>query len=134
MDDTASLQRRLCVWHPRSEDIEVLGQNGIKVVYIEGTIHWLRGKQHNYGHLTVATGTHDIQSPLNNAEVLPKEERNKVALRLMSWCTFRMSNPLRELLAALGAACALPTTTDIDLVLLASRHGVIVDTVGRLKA
>ena len=63
-----------------------------------------------------------------------KEERNKAALRLMSWCTVRMPNPLRELLAALGAACALPATTDIDLVLLASRHGVMVETVGGLKA
>ena len=129
----------LCVWHPRSEDIEVLGQNGIEVVYIEGTIHWLGGKKHNYGHLTVAElppGTHDIHSHslLNNEGVLPKAERNKAALRLMSWCTFRMPNPLRELLAALGAACALPATTDIDLALLASRHGVMADTVGGLKA
>ena len=127
----------LCVWHPRSEDIEVLGQNGIEVVYIEGTIHWLGGKKHNYGHLTVAElppGTHDIHSLLNNEGVLPKEERNKAALRLMSWCTFRTPNPLRELLAALGAACALPTTTDIDLVLLASRHGVMVENAGGLKA
>ena len=85
----------LCVWHPRSEDIEVLGQNGIEVVYIEGTIHWLGGKKHNYGHFTVAklpAGTHDIHSLLNNKGVLPKDERNKAALRLMSWCTFRMAN------------------------------------------
>ena len=52
----------------------------------------------------------------------------------MSWCTFRMPNSLRRLLAALGAACALPDTTDIDLVLLASHHGVTAETVGGLKA
>ena len=45
----------------------------------------------------------------------------------MSWCTFRMSNPLRELLAGLH-------TEDSDLVLLASRHGVMVDDAGELKA
>ena len=127
----------LCVWHPRREDMDALGLNGIEVVYIEGTTHWLGGKKHNYGHLTVAElppGTHDIHSLLNNEGVLPKAERNKAALRLMSWCTFRMPNSLRKILAALGAACALPDTTDIDLVLLASHHGVTAETVGGLKA
>ena len=60
----------------------MLGQNGIEVVYIEGTIHWLGGKKHNYGHLTVAElppDTHDIHSLLNNEGVLPKEKRNKAA-------------------------------------------------------
>ena len=59
----------LCVWHPRSEDIQALEQNGIQVVYVEGAIHWLGGKKHNYGHFTVAelpAGTHDIHSLLNN--------------------------------------------------------------------
>ena len=42
----------LCVWHPRAEDIDILGQNGIEVAYIEGTIQWLGGKKHNYGHFT----------------------------------------------------------------------------------
>ena len=123
--------------HPRSEDMEALGLNGVEVVYIEGATHWLGGKKHNYGHLTVAElppGTHGIHSLLNNEGVLPKAERNKAALRLMSWCTFRMPNSLRRLLAALGAACALPDTTDIDLVLLASHHGVTAETVGGLKA
>ena len=100
----------LCVWHPRSEDMDALGLNGIEVVYIEGTTHWLGGKKHNYGHLTVAElppGTHDIHSLLNNEGVLPKAERNKAALRLMSWCTFRMPNSLRRLLAAIGSCvCA----------------------------
>ena len=44
----------LCVWHPRKEDVEVLGQNSIEVVYIEGTVHWFGGMKHNYGHFTVA--------------------------------------------------------------------------------
>ena len=35
-----------------------------------------------------------------------------------------MPNPLRDLLARLGDACAQPDTEDGDLVLLASRHGV----------
>ena len=35
----------LCVWHLRSKNIEVLGQNGIEVVYIEGAIHWFEGKE-----------------------------------------------------------------------------------------
>ena len=55
----------LCVWHPRIEDIQALEQNGIQVVYVEGAIHWLGGKKHNYGHFTVAElpiGTHDPQS------------------------------------------------------------------------
>ena len=127
----------LCVWHPRAEDIDILGQNGIQVTYIEGAIQWLGGKKHNYGHFTVAdlpTGTHDIHSLLNHDGVLPKDERNKAALRLMSWCTFRMPNPLRDLLARLGDACAQPDTEDSDLVLLASRHGAMVETVGDLKA
>ena len=118
----------LCVWHPRAEDLATLGQNGIQVTYIEGAIHWFGGKKHNYGHFTVAdlpTGTHDIYSLLNHDGVLPKNERNKAALRLMSWCTFRMPNPLRELLARLGDACAQPDTEDGDLVLLASRHGAM---------
>ena len=127
----------LCVWHPRSEDIDILGQNGIEVVYIEGTTQRLGGKKHNYGHFTVAelpTGTHDIHSLLNNEGVLPKNERNKAALRLMSWCAFRMPNPLRGLLAGLGAACANPNTEDRDLVLLASHHGGMVEDAGELKA
>ena len=127
----------LCVWHPRAEDLATLGQNGIQVTNIEGAIHWFGGKKHNYGHFTVAdlpTGTHDIHSLLNHDGVLPKDERNKAALRLMSWCTFRMPNPLRELLARLGDACAQPDTEDGDLVLLASRHGAMVETVGDLKA
>ena len=76
----------LCVWHPRSEDIQNLEQNGIQVVYIEGAIHWLGGKKHNYGHLTVAelpTGTHDIYSLLNYEGVLPRDERHKAAMRLV---------------------------------------------------
>ena len=124
----------LCVWHPRAEDIDILGKNGIQVTYIEGAIQWLGGKKHNYSYFTVAdlpTGTHDIYRLLNYDGVLPKDERNKAALRLMSWCTFRMPDPLRELLARLGDACALPDTEDRDLVLLASwlklrassRHG-----------
>ena len=101
----------LCVWHPRRDDVLNLEQNGIQVVYIEGAIHWLGGKKHNYGHLTVAelpTGTHDIYSLLNNEGVLPRDERHKAAMRLMSWCTFRMPSPLRNLLAALSLACAHP--------------------------
>ena len=38
----------LCVWHPRKEDILNLEQNGIQVVYIEGALHWLGEKKHNY--------------------------------------------------------------------------------------
>ena len=127
----------LCVWHPQSEDIQDLEQNGIQVVYIEGAIHWLGGKKHNYGHLTATdlpAGTHDIYSLLNYEGVLPREERHKAALRLMSWCTFRMPSPLRELLAALSAACARPSTEDMDLVLLASRHEAPAQNPGELKA
>ena len=70
----------LCVWHPRSEDMDALGLNGIEVVYIEGTTHWLGGKKHNYGHLTVAElppGTHDIHSLLNNKACCPKRSATK---------------------------------------------------------
>ena len=100
----------LCVWHPRAENIDILAVADLP------------------------TGTHDIHSLLNHDGVLPKDERNKAALRLMSWCTFRMPNPLRDLLARLGDACAQPDTEDGDLVLLASRHGAMVETVGDLKA
>ena len=127
----------LCVWHPRIEDIQALEQNGILVVYVEGAIHWLGGKKHNYGHFTVAElpiGTRDIHNLLNNEGVLPRDERNKAATRLMSWCTFRMPYPLRGLLSKLSSACALPSTEDMDLVLLASRHGAPVETAGGLKS
>ena len=53
---------------------------------------------------------------------------------LMSWCTYGMPNALKELLARLGDACAQPDTEDGDLVLLASRPGAMVETVGDLKA
>ena len=52
----------LCVWHPRAEDIDILGQNGIQVTYIEGAIQWLGGKKHNYGHFTVA----DLPVPMTS--------------------------------------------------------------------
>ena len=80
-------------------------------------------------------GVGSVVGPLLNYDgVLPKDERNKAALHLMSWCTFRMSNLLRELLARLGDACAQSDTEDRDLVLLASRHGAMVETAGELKA
>ena len=109
---------------------------GSKSPILKARFIGLEGRS-NYGHLTVAdlpTGTHDIHSLLNHDGVLPKDERNKAALRLMSWCTFRMPDPLRELLARLGDACAQPNTEDGDLVLPASRHGAMVETAGELKA
>ena len=127
----------LCVWHPQTDDIQVLEQNGIQVVYIEGAVRWLGGKKHNYGHLTATdlpAGTHDIYSLLNFAGVLPREERHKAALRLMSWCTFRTPPSLKALLTALSDACANPSTTDVDLVLLASRNDAPAQTPGELKA
>ena len=79
-------------------------------------------------------GTHDIYSLLNYEGVLPREERHKAALRVMSWCTFRTPSSLRALLAALNAARAHPSTEDVDLVLLASRHEAPAHTPGELKA
>ena len=107
-------KRRLRVWHPTIEDIQVLADPTI-----EGTIHWFGGKKH--GHLIAAdlpARTHD----LNYDRILPREERHKAALRLMSWCTFRMPPELGALLTAPSDRCAIPSTTDEDLVLLASRH------------
>ena len=45
-----------------------------------------------------------------------------------------MPYPLRGLLSKLSSACAQPSTEDIDLVLLASRHGAPVETAGGLKS
>lgn len=122
------------MWHPSSEDIAALSEKAIRVVYLYGTQPWMGPRKHNYGHLVrseLAPGHYSIKDVLNVNGVLPQEERRKAAMRLMSWCTFRMPPAYREVLQALSELTSLPNTQDIDLVAKAGELQFMVeDTLG----
>ena len=91
---------------------------------------------HSYGHFVFSDlkpGTFSLAKILNVPGVVPLFEKQKAPLRLMSWCTYRMSDSSKELLQVLSTRCGEPTTTDAHLVSIAQSGLPTVDTVPLLK-
>ena len=112
----------LCVWRPTKEDLALLNDHGIEVTLISGNALWMGKRNHSYGHFVFSglePGTFSISKLLNVPGVVPLFEKQKAPLRLMSWCTYRMSESSKHLLQTLSARCGDPTTTEDQLVSIA---------------
>ena len=116
------LDDELCVWRPSEEDVAQLNDHGIEVTRVSGHALWMGKKNHSYGHLVfsgLTPGEFSIDKILNVPGVVPLYEKQKAPLRLMSWCTYCMSDSSKYLLQTLSARCGEPTTTDELLVSIA---------------
>ena len=126
----------LCVWRPTKEDLALLNDHGIEVTLVSGNALWMGKRNHSYGHFVFSglePGTFSISKLLNVPGVVPLFEKQKAPLRLMSWCTYRMSEPSKHLLQTLSARCGDPTTTEDQLVSIAQLGLPRVNTVLALK-
>ena len=126
----------LCVWRPTKEDLALLNDHGIEVTLISGNALWMGKRNHSYGHFVFSglePGTFSISKVLNVPGVVPLFEKQKAPLRLMSWCTYRMSESSKHLLQTLSARCGDPTTTEDQLVSIAQLGLPRVNTVLALK-
>ena len=113
------LDDELCVWRPSQEDVAQLTDHGIEFPAMPSG--WVK-KNHSYGHLVfsgLTPGEFSIDKILNVPGVVPLYEKQKAPLRLMSWCTYCMSDSSKYLLQTLSARCGEPTTTDELLVSIA---------------
>ena len=122
----------LCVWRPTKEDLDLLIDHGIEVTLISGNALWMGKRNHSYGHFIFSglePGTFSISKVLSVPGVVPLFEKQKAPLRLMSWCTYRMSESSKHLLQTLSARCGEPTTTEDLLVSIAHLGLPHVDTV-----
>ena len=120
--------RRRKMWH--SND------HGIEVTQISGNALWMGKKNHSYGYFVfsgLGPGEFSITKILNVPGVVPLFEKQKAPLRLMSWCTYRMSDSSKYLLQTLSARCGEPATTDELLVSIAHSGLPHVETVLALK-
>ena len=130
------LEDELCVWRPTKEDQALLNDHGIEITLISGNALWMGKRNHSYGHFVfsgLGPGTFSIAKVLNVPGVVPLFEKQKAPLRLMSWCTYRMSDSSKHLLQTLSAHCGKPTTTGDLLVSIAHSGLPHVDTVLALK-
>ena len=130
------LDDELCVWRPSEEDVAQLQDHGIEVTLISGHANWMGKKNHSYGHLVFSSltpGEFSIDKILNVPGVVPLYEKQKAPLRLMSWCTYCMSDSSKYLLQTLSARCGEPTTTDELLVSIAHSGLPQVNTALALK-
>ena len=126
----------LCVWRPTKEDLALLNDHGIEVTLVSGNALWMGKRNHSYGHFVFSglePGTFSISKLLNVPGVVPLFEKQKAPLRLMSWCTYRMSESSKHLLQTLSARCGDPTTTEDQLVSIAQLGLPRVNTVLALK-
>ena len=120
------LEDELCVWRPTKEDLALLNDHGIEVTLISGNALWMGKRNHSYGHFVfsgLGPGMFSIAKILNVPGVVPLFEKQKAPLRLMSWCTYRMSDSCKHLLQTLSARCGRPHRRLVFLV-VALHHRV----------
>ena len=110
---------RLCVWTPSNQDMKLLQQQRFIITHITGWRAYLGTAQHNYAHWTrvaLPEGRHDLTNLERIPGVLPFEVYAQAPLRLISWCSFELTQVARRLLRDLAVLCEEPTTTIKDLV------------------
>ena len=110
---------RLCVWTPSNQDMKMLQQRRFIVTYITGWRAYLGSAQHNYAHwtwLTLPEGRCDLANLERIPGVLPFEIYAQAPLRLISWCSFELTQAARRLLRDLAILCEDPRTTIQKLV------------------
>ena len=110
---------RLCVWTPSHQDMKMLQQRRFIVTYITGWRAYLGSAQHNYAHWTRVTlpeGRCDLANLERIPGVLPFEIYAQAPLRLISWCSFELTQAARRLLRDLAILCEDPRTTIQKLV------------------
>ena len=102
------LEDELCLWRPSDEEVTQLSDHGIEVPLISSNAPWMGKRNHSYGHLVFSDlepGTFSLVKIFNVPGVVPLFEKQKVPLRLMSWCAYRMPDSSKELLQVLSAHC-----------------------------
>ena len=110
---------RLCVWTPSNQDMKMLQQRRFIVTYITGWRAYLGSAQHNYAHWTrvaLPEGRCDLTNLERIPGVLPFEVYAQAPLRLISWCSFELTQAARRLLRDLAILCEDPRTTIQKLV------------------
>ena len=99
--------------------MRMLKQQRFKITYVTGWRPYLGSAQHNYGHWTrvnLPEGRHDLTELERIQGVPPFEVYAQAPLRLISWCSFELSQAARRLLRDLAVMCEDPTTTTEQLV------------------
>ena len=127
---------KLCVWAPVQSDMQELESRGIYVTYLEGSFHWLGKTCHNYGHLNAVQleyGPHEVKNLLDIPGFVPTCEKQRVPLRLMSWCTYSVPDNLRQTLYRLSTLCVHHTTTPAVLLAEANRIGLNAENEDQVK-
>ena len=121
----------------RPEGHERLGRgHNIFVTYLEGSLPWLGKACHNYGHLNAVQpqyGPNEVSTLLDVPNFVPVFEKQRAPLRLMSWCTYSVTDEIRQTLYRLSTLCASHTTTTEMLLDTASRTGLQAQITDQVK-
>ena len=122
---------KLCVWFPTKQILRMFEHNGILTTLVTGWRSHLSTAQHNYAHWTrikLPPGQHDIAELERLPGVLPFAVYAQAPLRLISWCSFELPKPARQLLRRLATLCEAPGTTTHALVKLIAQQASQVQT------